>query len=517
MKTRATTTHLSDFSDSLLAERVAAEVLRWSPDGSRYRWSVGLGWRRWDGMRWREAPEPEVIEAVRLWGKSQWDEAYQLMRTGQMAGGDLARHNVLLSKAKLRAVVDLARGIDGILTEPWAFDAWPALLNTPSGVADLMTGEQLPHNPDLLMTRITNARYEPGARHPDWAAALNAIPEDARDWAQLRYGQATTGYMPPDDLLIVQQGSGENGKTTFSGAVAEALGDYYTLVPDRVILGNPGDHPTELMTLRGVRFALIEETPESRRLTVSRLKKVVGTPQITARLIRQDSVTFDATHSLFLSTNYRPVIEEVDHGTWRRLALLRFPYRFGATAGEENGRPADKQLRHRLKTDPEAQEAVLAWLVEGAVAWFKANQESDQPARVAADTREWRSESDVVLGFYDDRVIFDPGYHVVAAELLAELNSWLLEKGQREWSEKLLVNRFADHSETVRHGVTRTRHRPHIAHGEDGSAYYVGLSRRLSWGPPQAPVPAQYTAWFGLRFRVPSDPADPPPTIGGSP
>jgi putative DNA primase/helicase len=123
----------------------------------------------------------------------------------------------------------------------------------------------------------------------------------------------------------VQQGSGENGKTTFAGAVAAALGDYYTLVPDRVILGNPSDHPTELMTLRGARFALIEETPEARRLSVNRLKKVVGTPQITARLIRQDSVTFDAVHSLFLSTNYRPVIEEVDHGTWRRLAQLRFP------------------------------------------------------------------------------------------------------------------------------------------------------------------------------------------------
>ena len=51
---------------------------------------------------------------------------------------------------------------------------------------------------------------------------------------------------------------------------------------------------------------------------------------MTARLIRHDNVTWEATHSLFLTTNYLPRIDETDHGTWRRLAMVRFPYRFGA-------------------------------------------------------------------------------------------------------------------------------------------------------------------------------------------
>jgi putative DNA primase/helicase len=110
--------------------------------------------------------------------------------------------------------------------------------------------------------------------------------------------------------------------------VQAVLGDYFLLASDRIMIADPSAHPTELMDLRGARLALIEETPEEGRLSVNRLKKVVGNPSITARRIRQDPVTFPATHTLFISTNYRPIVEETDHGTWRRLACLRFPYLF---------------------------------------------------------------------------------------------------------------------------------------------------------------------------------------------
>ena len=86
-------------------------------------------------------------------------------------------------------------------------------------------------------------------------------------------------------------------------------------MPERVLIANPSDHPTELMTLRGARFALIEETPEARHLSVKRLKDTVGTPTMTARLIGKNNVTWEATHSLFLTTNYTPRVDETDHGT----------------------------------------------------------------------------------------------------------------------------------------------------------------------------------------------------------
>jgi phage/plasmid-associated DNA primase len=38
-------------------------------------------------------------------------------------------------------------------------DADLDLLNTPSGVVDLTTGEMTPHDPELMMTKITSGSY----------------------------------------------------------------------------------------------------------------------------------------------------------------------------------------------------------------------------------------------------------------------------------------------------------------------------------------------------------------------
>ena len=43
---------------------------------------------------------------------------------------------------------------------------------------------------------------------------------------------------------------------------------------------------------------------------------------ITARFIRQDNFMFQASHTLLATTNYIPIVNETDWGTWRRFALL---------------------------------------------------------------------------------------------------------------------------------------------------------------------------------------------------
>ena len=100
---------------------------------------------------------------------------------------------------------------------------------------------------------------------------------------QVRFGQAATGHMAPDDIMPVLRGGGANGKSTIVKAVHKALGDHAVIVSDRVLQGHPGDHPTELMTLRGARLALAEELPEGKHLNIKRLKDTVGTSPITAR------------------------------------------------------------------------------------------------------------------------------------------------------------------------------------------------------------------------------------------
>lgn len=478
------------FTDSVLADTLCSEEL----EGS-YRWAQGLGWMRWDGRVWSPCSDVTVTETVRLWGLEQFSRALERQRSdmGRSAQASIDGWRSVLSGGRIRTLVGLAKGVLECAAE--AFDANPDLLNCPNGVVDLRTGHLLPADPDLLMTKITGTDYVKDARHPDWDQALTALPADARAWFQARVGQAATGYTPPDDLAVVSQGGGSNGKSTVADALAAALGKYHMVVSDRAMLGNASEnHPTEMMDFMGARFAVLEETPESRQLDVVRLKKLTGTAEIEARRIRQDSVTFTATHSLFVNTNYKPVVVETDHGTWRRLVLLRWPYSYRESAQECRGawdRVGDPTLRQRVKGDPLALEAALAWVVEGARAWYAADQIMPTvPDRVRADTRAWRMESDPVLGFLTDTVVFEPGSHVLAAELFAAFRAWMEERRNKEWSVKTFIARFGGHDACAQNGVELKV----MKHRE-------GLSR-LNGDSSHG---ATYRAWRGLRFARPDE------------
>ncbi len=481
------------FSDAVLSDTVCREEL----DG-RFCWSSGLGWMVWTGKTWEGATDATVTEAVRLWALEGFNRVLDQQRRdhnrdmrGQMDGW-----RSVLSRGRLGGLVSLAKGI--LEKKPEDFDSDPDMLNCPNGILDLRTGTLQPHDPDQLMTKIAGCDYVKGSTHPDWDKALTALPYEVADWFQLRTGQAITGHMTPDDLAIICQGGGQNGKSTLSDACAEVAGKYHVVVSDRAMLGGASDnHPTEMMDFMGARYAVLEETPESRRLDTNRLKKLTGTREITARRIRQDSVTFDATHSLFVNSNYRPVVDETDHGTWRRLALIRFPFTYRMHLDEIRGamdRVGDPTLRQRVQTDPQVKEAVLAWMVAGAQRWYDLAMVMPQPPeRVTADTKAWRLESDPILHFTEDALAFDPDRHVSATELRDAFNGFLREKGGKEWGDKTFAARFGGHDRVAQNSVERRK---------------VKRSDKLSSLRPEAVPAGSYYAWLGVRFQTPEEGLD---------
>ncbi|MFD5673681.1 phage/plasmid primase, P4 family [Streptomyces sp. NPDC127040] len=482
-------------SDAILAERISADILE-----GHFCWAGPLGWMSWNGKHWERCDEVAVIEDVRQYLVEEVRRELPKVVQDWRARAELTS---LLAKGRINAVTSLARGIVQANSED--FDAHPDLLNTQTGIVDLRTGQLHLHDPKKLLTKITSVGYVRGAKHRDWDAALHACPADCRAWFQIRVGQSLTGHMPPDDTMILMKGGGENGKSTVMGTVMEVAGGYHVLVSDRVLMADPSAHPTELMDFRGARLAVAEELPEARRMSVKRLKDTVGTPRMKARYMRQDTVEWEATHSLFLSTNYLPIIEETDHGTWRRLQLLTFPHKFlkphEEPSGAANELPGDPGLRQRLKEGKEQKEAALAWAVEGAKAWYDANRVLPQPPdRVAKDTKAWRAESDQILGYWSDRIIHSIDHHVMALDLLDDFNAWLRNHQHQKWSDKTFTSRFGSHDETNRHRIERRQIRAQ-----------AGLDRppfEGPWNEVQRPVTAKYHAWLGVRFRSADDESD---------
>lgn len=476
------------FSDAYLTETVADEVM----DG-RFRWSAGTGWVAWDGRRWARCDEAAVIEAVRLWAVARFAEAVE----GATGDNSRTRQEVIdgwrsvLGRGRISSIVTLAKGI--VLFDAADMDADPDVLNCRNGVVDLRTGDLMPHDPERLISRMAGADYDPTAKSDDLDAILSAVPADIADWLQVRFGQAATGHMTPDDVMPLLNGGGSNGKTTLVDSVGAALGDYHVLVPDAVLIGQATDF--DRIALQGVRFALIEETPEAAHLDSVRLKKSIGSPEMRGAFKYKDSVTWRATHSLFLTTNYRPIVTETDTGTWRRLALVTFPYTYvkgEPTAPHE--RKGDPKLRDRASKDPKILAAMLRWIVDGARRFYDADMVMPPaPATVDADTRSWRSESDMILAYWDDRLTADPDSYVTSADLYENYCEWSRERGNREPSQKLFVPRFRDHSETARARVEKKVIR----------TSQPGLSRPKG---AQGAVSGQVTAWVGVRFADDEDP-----------
>lgn len=232
----------------------------------------------------------------------------------------------MLSAVRQRVVVSLAKGIVEQTAD--VFDADPDLLNTPGGVVDLRSGRIQSHDPDLLVTKLTSGTYRPGFSHPDWRQALTALPDESLAWFQMRVGQAISGHPTPDGLTPVLQGGGENGKSAVTtDGIVPALGDYAAPVSSKLITAAK-EHSTERADLRGQRFLVAEECSEERALNLTALKQITDVGTIRARYLYRDNFTFSASHSLFVTTNAVPIVNETDHGTWRRVALVGFPLTF---------------------------------------------------------------------------------------------------------------------------------------------------------------------------------------------
>ncbi|TPG26177.1 DNA primase family protein [Mycolicibacterium hodleri] len=489
------TANRPELYDAKISEYVASRYL------STFCHSGPFGWMHWAGKRWCSVGEPLVTEAVRLGVLAFHREETNLFQNGTITADRLNATTKLLSANKIAAIVRLAKGYLSVADERW--DAHPDLLNCANGVIDLRTATLRDHDPALMLTKLCPTEYRPGATHPDWDSALEAVPEDARTWLGARLGQGLTGYTTPDDVLVLLKGDGENGKSTVVGGLLAAVGsDYAITLPERVLLARPSDHPTELMTLRGTRLALMEELPELGHLNVKRLKIVCGTPRLTARYCGQDSMEWDATHSVFVTTNYFPRVDESDHGTWRRLRALDFPYRYRKPCeGIESplDKTGDPGLRQRLRDGQDKQhEAILAWLIDGAMASYQNWRVLPaEPASVTACTAEWRGRADHILKFLSEEIVFDPGCYMAATDVYSLFEHWTKDQGHVVWSDQTFAARFAAHERVKSAGIEKQ---------------IVRSTRRgqtlVRPRHTDSALPKQFHAWLSVRPRHGEDDFD---------
>ena len=456
-------------------------------------------WLRWDGALWAAVPRVKVREAIGNWAHDNF-----VLATMAEKDEDKKFWSAVCSYESQQALTELAEA--RLLHYAPEFDRNPLLLNCPNVTVDLATGEMPEHRRDDLITRVTAVDYKPDATHPDWDKALSALPEEVQEWYQLRMGQAITGKMTKN--ILFQIGNGENGKSAILDTIRFTLGSAaergYSLLANRSVLTrdvNPSGINSALASFEGIRMATIEELDDSHHLSTTALKDLADTATISARHPYQRQNEFAATHSLFVNSNYNPSISEVDDGSWRRLLMVKFPYKFSESAkGTEVYRERDSTLKDRLREGIEQREACLAWLVAGAVAYHTADGASrfdNAPRSVEVWTKGWRSETDLIMLYVETFLIFDPRSAVRPDDLREHFNSWAVGLGHRPLTPQKFNARFAGHTLVTTNNVER-----------DNVMRTNALRKVISY-PPGAellgPGAKMHKVWQGFRYRTIDD------------
>lgn len=411
----AGSTPLEVSGDHLNAERFLGEHgndVRYSPEMRR--------WFVWNGSWWQEDSldlvhdlARQTIDGLRLWAAEATDDEFQRR----------AKHYANSARsARLEGMLAIAGCHRQIVVGVGDLDQHPHLLTCPNGTVDLRNGGLLPAERNHLITRGVEIHYDPDALSARWLAFLNRIFGDDAElisFVQRLFGYALTGEVS-DHALAIFYGDGANGKSQLIAAVMAVMAGHAVPAPDGLLVqSRSGPHEERIAILRGRRLVVSSELEDRSVMAEALVKLLTGGDQLTARHMYGHRFQFKPSHTLLLVTNHLPSVSGTDTGIWRRLKVVPF---------EVVIPPADQIPDYGRQLADQDGPAILAWLVQGAVDFYRIGL--SEPESVRDATRSYQAHEDVFGQFLEEETIVITGRTPVK-DLLAAWRSWSSSKGVR--------------------------------------------------------------------------------------
>lgn len=300
----------------------------------------------------------------------------------------------------------LRRIRDPLVVLPKQIDQQHYVKACPNGVIDLRTGELRPGRPDEYILNAIVTEYDPELlRKDDPCPETNRFLLSSMDgdqelvdfiWRLLGYGLITERR---DHIFTIMWGEhGRNGKDTLIKLVTHVLGQTLSGdVPVEMFLQmqqtrNSSAPSPDVLALRGMCVAWINEAEEGQRFALAKLKKLTGGGYITARGLQDKlQTTWLQTHLPIMTTNELPKAKADDAAFWARAVLIKWPLSFVERPEQPYERPADKDLNEKVGAEAKG---VLARMVRGSMEYLRDGLKI--PDKVREWTREQRASWDDV-------------------------------------------------------------------------------------------------------------------------
>lgn len=301
------------------------------------------------------------------------------------------------------------------------------LLNVQNGTLDL--SEDIPkfkeHNPDMLLSKICNVKYEPTASCKEWDKFLLEIMQGDKDkiqYLQKIAGLSLTGNTEQETCFILYGSTTRNGKSTFCETLIHLLGDYaLTMKPETLAVKQNLDSRQasgDVARLAGCRFCNASEPPKRMLFDTALLKSFLGRDSITARHLHQREFSFIPKFKLVINTNYLPTITDDTVFSSGRINVISFDRHF-------EPHEQDKNLKDKLRSSSELS-GILNWCIEGLRMYRKEGLQPPQAVQNA--TEVYRTDSDKIGNFINECLVKSDA-NSKAKDIYEVYSSWCSDNG----------------------------------------------------------------------------------------
>lgn len=230
----------------------------------------------------------------------------------------------------------------------------------------------------------------------------------------------------------IYHGSGSNGKSIIAEFMSMALGEYKGTVPITLVTerrGNIGGTSDEVIKLKGVRYAVMQEPSKGVKLNEGVMKELTGGDPIQARGLYCESEVFEPQFSLVVCTNNLFEMNSNDDGTWRRIRKCDFVSKFidpGETHTDDTEYvfEKDKDLKDKL---PNWAPVFAGMLVKRA---FETNGIVKDCKIVMEASNKYREKQDHINAFISDKIITtnNSNDRITKKDLIREFKIWFSDE-----------------------------------------------------------------------------------------
>lgn len=300
--------------------------------------------------------------------------------------------------------------------------------------------------------------YEPASKESTRisTALAQILPQDEKR-AYVMRALSSTLTAEHSEKLHLLHGEGGNGKSLLTKLTEESLGGRATAWSTSILTQqfdccapNP-----ELADGEDKVFINVQEGKKGGALNMQTVKVITGGDSCRARRLYKNGGKFVIVAQIWLSLNTLPLVEDLDHGTWRRLRVILFESTF-----VEPGMPTDPS-KHIYAADPTFKKdipsllpAYMALLID----YYKQYQTQGNavPRLITEATEKFRKSQNIYQAFFDD--CCEPSdKKAKAMEVWRACQTWAKRENyqvQRSDLKQFLIKAGFVYAESIKFGPT---------------------------------------------------------------